>query len=269
LPARPSAEHGLGLHHDPDDYGLYLAPFGEHPVVACHGWASLALWFLGWPDRALSHAEQAVAVARRHPYSLTTAEVQLAFLHQHRGERDATLRWAEQAIATATEHGFPIRLLQATILRGWALGAADVLRGGLEAYRATGAEMEVPYYLGLLAESLGSSGLTDQGLTAVDQALGMVGASYPFFYEAELHRLRGDLLLGRHDRGAAEAYRLAVDVATRQQARSLALRATLRLCRLADPAGRAAALAGLRDLYDRFEEGFDTPDLRAARALLS
>jgi predicted ATPase len=137
----------------------------------------LALWFLGRPDSALRHAEQARALAEAHPYSLASAEVQLAYLHQYRGEPPATLRWAEQAGTTAIGHGFPIRAAQAAILGGWARavmgteedGVGD-LRSGLAMYLATGAELDHPYYLGLLGEALAAGGPAEEGLAVVEEA---------------------------------------------------------------------------------------------------
>jgi hypothetical protein len=141
------AEQGLRLYDEERD-SSYLAPYGEHPAVSCHDWAALALWFFGRPDSALTHARQARDLAETHPYSLASAEVQLAYLHHYRDEPAETLRWAEQAAVTAGEHGFPIRAAQADILGGWATAAADGagdgvarLRDGLATYLATGAEL--------------------------------------------------------------------------------------------------------------------------------
>jgi DNA-binding winged helix-turn-helix (wHTH) protein/tetratricopeptide (TPR) repeat protein len=269
------AERGLAL-YDQGRGTLHLAPYGEHPAVCCHYWAALALWFLGRPDSALRHADQAVALAREHPYSLASAEVQLAYLHQYRGEAPETLRWAEQATATATGHGFPIRAAQAAILAGWArttAGAGDgvgELRGGLAAYLATGAELDHPYYLGLLGDALASTGKVEQGLEMVEEAIAMAGTARPFYYLPELHRLRGDLLARDPGRAgpAAAAYGRAIELAAAHGARSPELRATARLCRLPAGARPADALARLAELYDRFDEGAGTPDLRVARSLL-
>jgi DNA-binding winged helix-turn-helix (wHTH) protein/tetratricopeptide (TPR) repeat protein len=242
-----------------------------------HYWAALALWFLGRPDSALRHAEQARALAEEHPYSLASAEVQLAYLHQYRGEPQATLRWAEQAAKTTTGHGFPIRAAQAAILGGWAravMGAEDdgvgELRSGLAMYLATGAELDHPYYLGLLGEALAAGGHAEEGLALVEEAIQLVGTARPFYYQPELHRLRGDLLARdpRQASQAAEAYHRAMELAAGQGARSPELRASIRLCRLPASSRPAAALAGLRELYDQFEEGGATPDLVAARALV-
>jgi DNA-binding winged helix-turn-helix (wHTH) protein/predicted ATPase len=269
------AEQGLAL-YDEERHHPYLAPYGEHPAVSCHDWAALALWFLGHPDSALVHAEQALDLAREHPYSLASAEVQLTYLYQYRGEPAETLRWAERAIATASEHGFPIRSAQASILRGWArtaLGAGDglaELRAGLAAYLATGAELDHPYYLGLLGDALASTAGADHGLAVLDEAIGMVGATRPFYYLAELHRLRGDLLARDRDRTdqAARAYDLAVEIAAGQAARSPQLRAAIGLWRLPQPSRPDGTSALLQRLYGQFDEGFGTPDLLAARALL-
>jgi DNA-binding winged helix-turn-helix (wHTH) protein/predicted ATPase len=270
------AERGLALYDEERD-SSYLAPYGEHPAVSCHDWAALALWFLGRPDSALAHADQARALAAAHPYSLASAEVQLAYLHQYRGEPQATLRWAEQGLATADQHGFPIRAAQAAILRAWARTATgagddgvDELRAGLAAYLATGAELDHPYYLGLLADALAATAGPAEGLAVVEQAIRMVGTARPFYYLPELHRLRGDLLArdGWRTAHAAEAYRLAMAIAADHGARSPELRAATRLCLL--PAGSRPedAHTRLRELYGRFEEGLGTPDLRAAEALL-
>jgi predicted ATPase len=270
------AERGLALYDEDGDH-TYLAAFGEHPAVCCHYWAALALWFLGRPDRALDHGERAQALAASHPYSLASAEVQLAYLHQYRGEAAATLRWATQALATATEHGFPIRAAQAAVLGGWALAvtgadAAGVeqLRAGLAGYLATGAELDHPYYLGLLAEAVAATADPAGGLAVVEEAIRMAGTARPFYYLPELHRIRGDLLAG--DPGsaaeAAGAYAKAMELAAGHGAPSPELRAAVRLCRLPGRTRPGGARERLRELYDGFEEGFGTPDLRAAEALL-
>jgi DNA-binding winged helix-turn-helix (wHTH) protein len=270
------AERGLALYDEGGD-DTYLAPFGEHPAVSCHCWAALGLWFLGRPDRALDHGGRARALATAHPYSLASAEIQLAYLHQYRGEKAETLHWATSALATATEHGFPIRAAQADILGGWAQAvtagdAAGVerLRAGLAGYLATGAELDHPYYLGLLGEALAATAGPPDGLVVVSEAIRMAGTARPFYYLPELHRIRGDLLA--RDPGsagrAADAYGQAMALAAGHGARSPELRAATRLCRLPERARPAGARERLRRLYDGFEEGFTTPDLRAAGALL-
>ena len=271
------AERGLALYDEGVGDDTYLAPYGEHPGVCCHYWAALAMWFQGRPDRSLAHAHQARDLAAVHSYSLASAEVQLAYLHQYRGEAAETLRWAERALAAAEEHGFPIRAAQAAILGGWAVAvtggeAAGVerLRAGLAAYLATGAELDHPYYLGLLGEALAAAAGPAEGLRVVEEAIRMVGSERPFYYLPELHRVRGDLLAQDPASAgqAAEAYTRAMELAAGHGARSAELRAAVRLCRLPARSRPEAALARLRRLHAGFEEGFGTPDLRAAEALL-
>ena len=204
--------------------------------------------------------------------------MELACLHQYRGEPSETLRWAGQALADATEHGLPIRAVQAAILGGWARAvtggggdAVDQLRAGIAGYLATGAESDHPYYLGLLGEAMAATDAGPAaGLAVVGEAIGLVGTARPFYYLPELHRLRGDLLArdGRRDAEAAEAYGQAMDLAAGHGTRSAELRAAIGRCRLPDRSRPEGALAQLRRLYDQFEEGFGTPDLLAARALL-
>ena len=269
------AERGLSIADEGADL-TYLAPFGEHPAVSCHAWAALALWFLGRPDRSLDHGELARSLAVAHPYSLASAEVQLTYLHQYRGEASETLHWAGRALATASEHGFPIRVAQATIFGGWALAVTggdgagvEQLRAGLAGYLATGAELDHPYYLGLLAEALAATAASAEGLVVVEEAIRMVGTERPFYYLPELHRIHGDLLAGAGQADQAdEAYGQAMELAAGHGSRSAELRAALRRCRLPDGTPPEADRARLRRLYDQFEEGFGTPDLVAARALL-
>jgi DNA-binding winged helix-turn-helix (wHTH) protein/energy-coupling factor transporter ATP-binding protein EcfA2 len=180
-------------------------------------------------------------------------------------------------IGDAAEHGFPIRAAQAAIFAGWALAvtggdaaAVEQLRAGLAAYLATGAELDHPYYLGLLAEALAATAGPAVGLGAVEAAIGMVGTERPFYYLPELHRVRGDLLAQDPASAgqAAEAYGRAMELAAGHGARSAELRAAVRLCRLPARSRPEGTLARVRRLYAGFEEGFGTPDLRAAEALL-
>jgi predicted ATPase len=149
-------------------------------------------------------------------------------------------------------------------------GVAE-LRAGLAGYLATGAELDHPYYLGLLGEALAATEAGPAaGLAVVEEAIELVGTERPFYYLPELHRLRGDLLArdGGRAAQAAEAYQLAMEIAAGYGNRSPELRAATRLCRLPARSRPEGALERLRRLHDQFQEGFGTPDLVAARALL-
>ena len=273
------AEHGLAL-YSPDEAHTLLATWGEEPEVQYHGWAALALWFLGYPDRALERAHTGLRRAQDHLYSLASAQTQTAWIHQFRLEYELTRQWAEATIALATTQGFPYRVAVGRVLRGWALAALGQHREGIEdmgaglaGCLAAGARMDHPYFLALLADAYSRDGQTEEGLRALDEAQALVRNSRRFFYEAELHRLRGVLLLqaGAPDaRQQAEVcYRDALEVARRQDARSLELRAVCSLSRLwLDQARAAEARSLLAETLGRFTEGVTTGDHQAGRALL-
>jgi predicted ATPase len=179
----------------------------------------------------------------------------------------------------ATDQEFLQQMAQATPLRGWALAASGhgeegirQIQQGLAAYEATGAARDRPYYLALLAEASAQSGQTAKGLEALAEALARLGKSEVQWWEAELHRLRGELLLQHAVAQPEEAeacFQQALAVARRQQAKSLELRAAMSLSRLWQRQGEShAARELLAPIYGWFTEGFDTADLQEARVLL-
>jgi predicted ATPase len=179
----------------------------------------------------------------------------------------------------ATEQGFPVQLANATTLQGWALAACGrgaegitQLQQGLAASQALGAVRDRPYHLALFAEVSAQAGQTTAGLEALAEALMTLPTSGARWWEAELYRLRG-ALLWQHavaQPEAAEAcFQQALTVARRQQAKSLELRAAMSLSRLWQQQGKhAEAYELLAPVYGWFTEGFDTPDLQEAKALL-
>ena len=175
--------------------------------------------------------------------------------------------------------GLPIWLAAATILRGWAMaeqgrneeGIAQI-QEGLAALRATGAEVERPHDLCLLAEACMETGRLDDGLSALTEALAVADEHEDRVYEAETHRLKGELLLKQDDSNAAEAqscFQRAIEIARKQSAKSWELRATMSLARLLAKQGRRdEARTMLADIYGWFTEGFDTADLKDAKGQL-
>ena len=186
---------------------------------------------------------------------------------------------AEAAVALATEQGFPHWAALGTSLRGWALamqgqgeeGMAQV-RQGIAACRATGAALLVPYFCTVLAEVSAHLGHTEDGLQALAEAHTLVEQHEERWWEAEVCRLRGVLLLRQPGTPQAEAetwLRRALDVARRQEAKSLELRAAMSLSRLWQQQGKQTeAHALLAPIYGWFTEGFDTVDLQDAKVLL-
>ena len=214
-----------------------------------------------------------------HPFSLAFARCLAALVSQFRRDVPAVHEQAEAAIALSTEQGFPFWAAWGTILRGWALamqgqgeeGIAQV-RQGIAAWRATGAALFVPYFCTLLADVCAHLGHTEDGLQALAEAHTLVEQQEERWWEAEVYRLRGVLLLRQPGTPQAEAetcLQRALDVARRQEAKSLELRAAMSLARLWQQQGRhAEARDLLAPIYGWFTEGFDTADLQEAKALL-
>jgi predicted ATPase len=236
---------------------------------------------LGYSDQALERANEALTLAQNleHPYTLARGLYRTTLLYQLRREWQVVSARADTAITVATKQQVALVLALGPIMRGWALamqgqGAEGLmqLRQGLDAYRATGAEAQRPHFLGMLAEVHRSLGQPEAGLTALSEALALVETTGERYYEAELQRLKGKLLLQQSipDEAQAETcLHQSLDIARRQQAKSLELRAAMTLARLWQQQGKCAeACELLTPVYTWFTEGFDTSDLQQAKALL-
>jgi predicted ATPase len=279
---REHAEQGVAL-YDPRRHGSHAQLYGQDPKVACLAFGSVALWMLGYPHQARERSREAVALGGElgHPTSRALALYFDATVRQYRREALAVRENAEATSAIGSEHGLSLWLANGLVMQGWALadqGECDrgvaMLRQGLSDWVATGAETHRTYFLGLLAEALGRGGRIEEGLDVLNEALTMMHGTGTVFHGAELHRLRGEFLLRREaDEAAgheAEAcFRQALAIARQQQAKSLELRAAMSLTRLYQKQNRQAEVRPmLAECYDWFTEGFDTPDLQEAKALL-
>jgi class 3 adenylate cyclase/predicted ATPase len=281
LPACQHLEQGITL-YDPQQHRAYASLYGFDPGVLGRSFATHALWLLGYADQALTrrHETLALALELSHPISLAIALDYAAMFHQFRRERHAAQERTEAAMVLCTEQGFAYYLAWAVIIQGWALaeqGQAEEgiaqIRQGLTALRATGGILRLPYYLALLAEVYGKAGQTEAGLALLREALAVVPATAEHWWEAELYRLQGELLLPASTRQAwpeaEEHFQQALSVARHQQAKSLELRAAMSLARLWQRQGKSAeARTLLAPVYHWFTEGFDTADLQEAKALL-
>jgi predicted ATPase len=255
---------------------------GHDLGVGCRGFAAQTLWLLGYPDQALARLHDALSLAHElsHPFSLAYARCWAAVASKLRRDAPAVHEHAEATVALSTEQGFPHWAAWGTSLRGWALamqgqgetGMAQVCQG-IAAFRATGAAGVVPFLCTLLAEVSAHLGRTADGLQALAEAYTLVEQHEERWWEAEVCRLRGVLLLRQTGMLQAEAeawLQRALDVARRQEARSLELRAAMSLARLWQQQGkRNAARELLASIYGWFTEGFDTADLQEAKALLA
>ncbi|MEQ9332228.1 adenylate/guanylate cyclase domain-containing protein [Thalassobaculum sp.] len=261
------------------DPGLHAALAPEHgadPCVVCLAYLGTATWALGHPDQALGHIEEALALARRlgHDLSVAVALTTASRFHQVRREPARVREHATAVIALSQELGLPYwRALGLTLL-GWAMahegdagGGIVAIQRGRKALRDTGAGLIEPWNLAALADAHRLAGEPVAALGLLSEALELAEATGERWWQAELHRLTGACTIerGGTDAEAADCFRRALDVARHQQARSLELRAATSLVRLTAGEAERALLA---ELLGSFTEGFDTPDLAEARALL-
>jgi class 3 adenylate cyclase/predicted ATPase len=275
-------ERGVAL-YDPRTHAPLGSLYGGHdPGVCGKNHAAQVLWLLGYPDRALKCTSEALALAQElgHPNSFAQALAIAAMGDQYRRERAVTAKRAEVVIAVSVEQGLAQWVTMGTILRGW--GESDPMtserdlakmRAAVADWRAPGTRFYLPYFLALAAEVCCELESVDEAIELVAEALDLVDRTGERWYEAELHRLSGELLWV-HDSSSGSAaersFRTAIEIAQKQEAKSLELRATTSLARLLVRQGkRVKARAMLAQIYGWFTEGFDTADLKDAKALLN
>jgi predicted ATPase len=256
------------------------------PGVSCTAHAAWTSWMLGYPGRAAARMREAVALGRSiaHPFSLAHACRFAAALHHVLRDRGAAREQAEASLAVSAGHaadgnaspyyGYGAVLMAADFHRGWVLvdqgrqeeGLAP-MRAWVKTCRDTGSTCLLPSYLAWLAETYGKIGKRREGLELVGEGLDAATAFGTHYWTAELHRLRGELTDSRED--AESSFVEALAIAQRQRAKSFELRAATSLSRLWVHRGKLPeAHALLAEVYAWFTEGFDTPDLTEARALL-
>ncbi|MCT9824894.1 adenylate/guanylate cyclase domain-containing protein [Pseudomonas veronii] len=271
--------------YNPDLHRTHAITYGMDPGYALilSAWS---LWYLGFPDQASTRSREALALAKKvsHPFSLACTLSATSALGQFRHDVRLTEECADAAIKLSLEQGFPFYLAWGTILQGWARaeqgnideGIAQMTQG-IASYQAAGAALGCSYFLALLAAAHGRAGQPQAGLEAVADALAMVSRTGEHFYEAELYRLKGTLILlcpgevsqdSSVQQQAQACFHKAISIARQQGAKSLELRATVSLAQLLETRDREAARKMLADIYGFFTEGFDSVDLLQAKALL-
>ncbi len=283
--AREHLEQGIAV-YDPQKHHSLASGYGADQGEQCLCYAAYVLWHLGYPDQALKRIREALTLAQEfsHPYNLAYVLICAASHHQFRREGQLARERAEAVMTLSSEQGFPLYLALGTIVQGWALaeqGQAEEgiaqMQQGLAAWRATGAELFRPRGLALLAEAYGKMGQAEEGLTVLAEALAAMNKSRERWYEAELYRLKGELTLqskvpgqkSKVEEEAEECFHKAIEIARRQQAKSLELRAGMSVSRLWQQQGKKnEARQMLAEIYNWFTEGFDTKDLQEAKALL-
>ncbi|HME70904.1 MAG TPA: adenylate/guanylate cyclase domain-containing protein [Myxococcota bacterium] len=273
-------EQSLRL-YNPSEHGSSAYTVGADRGVADHGHAAQCHVYLGHPDRALAVSEAAVALAKRvkHPLSLAHALADAAIVHFQRGELDRMRERAEELVGLAEELGLPFYLGGGRVFRGLArvksgegeAGIAEMQQAMAE-LAGIGAGVGAPALLCSLAEGLRKVGRHNDALGALGLGVAQSEQQGQHFWDAELHRLRAEILLDKNGNTASEAealFRQSIEIAQRQEAKTFELRAATSLARLWQHQGkRDAARALLAPLYAWFTEGFDTRDLIEAKALL-
>ena len=278
--AREHFEQGIALYNLRQYRSPALRYGGYDPVMACLCWAAWALWHLGHPDQALQRIHEALTLAQElsSPPNLVATLSITNMVHTCRRDVQRVQQQAEAGITLATDHGFLYWRAIETMLRGWALTeqghdgeGMTQLYQGLATYRTTGSAGAQPYFLALVAEACLKTGQAAEGLNRVAEALLLVNKTGERQYEAELYRLKGQLTLqstvarpeSQVEEEVQEYFRKAIEIARKQQAKSLELRAATSLARLWQDSRQAERSAPLLSkIYGWFTEGFDTKDLQ-------
>jgi predicted ATPase len=281
--AHAQLQQGAALYLDPVRLMPMLAQefYPGDPGIYCLADNALALWLLGYPDQALAANPPVPASPEQasNSYNLMLAHYYSARLHKFRRDAAATGKSAGAALAICQQQGLALFAAAATILQGWALAMQQRSQEGMERldagwadYQAVHGKVSSAYFLGCKIEMDLIGGHIERGLSTVTEAFDYARDTEECWYDAELYRLRGELLLAGGPAQQSEALadlQQALYIARQQQARSLELRAALSLARLWQSRGsHERALELLEPVYAGFNEGFDTADLREAQTLL-
>jgi predicted ATPase len=272
-------EAGIEM-YDPARHRAHATLYAVDPGVYCRRMLAWPLWLRGYPDRALTQARDAIALGRElgHPFSLAYALAWGASLHAFRGEVDRALQLLEALKSLSAEHAFPMFAAWAETMKGWArveIGQGGEgltqMRSGLNQWEAAGMQVLQSHWLALLADACCKLARTEEGLSEIVEACAKAQKVGEVFWEAEIHRVEGELRVARGELGSAEVcFREALAAARRQGARALELRAASSAARLLGDLGRKEeARRLLRPVYGSFTEGFDTRELTHAASLLA
>jgi predicted ATPase len=264
--------------YGPDERSIHRMLYGQDAKASALGWLSMALWCFGEPDAALARARESLALVRDspQPFLLARGLAGVGFVHVFRGEPQGADSPLQQALALCAEHGFGyFHAIVAAfaganlVVLGRPIEGIAQMQASISALRTIGSELLLTVVLGHVASAHCTLLQTDQGLAAIEDGLGCVGRNGEHWGEAELHRIRGHLLLTRgahHSEEAEASYRTALEVAARQRARAYQLRAATSLAELWRGQGKGEqASALLADAVGAWPNELDSPDLSRAR----
>jgi serine/threonine protein kinase/tetratricopeptide (TPR) repeat protein len=277
-------DEALKLYDRPKHHSLAFVYGGYDPAVASLAFSAWDLWMLGCPEQAVARSEESVALANalRQPFSQAVALAFAAMLHHLRHDPPAARQYAEQTVALCSEHGIAIFLEMGKIMLGWANNqerqggeGIELIREAIADWRASGAELVIPQLQQVLAATLADGESYEEALQAIDEALGVISKTGDRSFEADCWRWKGELLwrsMGGNDSGHPEAeacLHKAIAIARQQKAISLELRAHTRLSPLLAQKGEAEkAHQSLAEVHGKFQEGFNTHDLKHAKRVL-
>jgi serine/threonine protein kinase/tetratricopeptide (TPR) repeat protein len=294
--ALEQVEKGIALY----EVRKHFAYTGHDPGMMCLSFSGWNLWSMGYPDRALKRVKEAVALAEKlsHPQSMALSHFIASLIHYLRREAQESLQCVEKSLAISLEHGLPQTIAWCSCMRGHAVATLGrpkegiaIARRSLAAQQAMGARIGRPNFLSVLAEMLSLDGQAEEALATIEESLSLVEKNGERTKEAKILWLKGKFLLQRAGLNldptrtiegeaslaldpqiisdAEACFHRAIEVARQQQAKSWELRAVMSLCRLWQETGkREEARAMLADIYGWYTEGFDTLDLKEAKALL-
>jgi tetratricopeptide (TPR) repeat protein len=254
------------------------ASLTEDVLAVTLGYLGMTLAYLGFIDEARARARQALLEARqlKQPHTLAFVLAEVGWVEWVASSHDEARRYAEEMQAVSSEHGFPFWLAFGDVQRGWAFSAGGqaqegltLITRGIMGFRHAGAVISTPFALTRLAEAYAKLGRPLDGLRSIDEAAHIIQTTSERRDEAEVYRVRGDLLMLMEDQAAEECYQQALAVSARQRAKAFELRSATSLARLwRDQGKRDEARNLLAPVYGWFTEGFDTLDLKEAKALL-
>lgn len=276
--AQAPLEHMIHF-YNPEQHSSLAFIYGSDPGVYALGWTAWTLLFLGYPDQALKRSKEAIALAQKldHPFSLTFAlNAAGNFVNRILRKVRASREYSNEVMRLSREKGFVfyqgLALFDQGLMRveeGQMNEGIAQMHKGLGVLQAAGTEAYRTYCLSFLADAYRKAGKVEEGLKVLTEALALVEKSDERFFEVELHRVKGELLLMQDKAQAERCFRRAIDIARRQKAKFFELRTVMNLSRLLQEQGKQKeARKLLADIYGWFTEGFDTPILKEAKAHL-
>ena len=277
--AKAHYDQALALYR-PAEHRRLMTRFGQDLRVTCLAFRSMALWLLGYPEAALNDADRALMEARQLEHAATfmfTLNFPI-LVNTYCGNYHAASEHLKELVVLAEEKGAPFRKAEGVLRQGYILAltgaekAVETVTAGIDLWRSAGSTIFTPEHQFMLATAHANSGQFDHAWRCIDTAMTAMQATKERWCEAEAHRVAGEIALKSPQRDEAKAqahFERALAIARAQHAKSWELRAATSLARLLVGQGkRKMARDLLAPVYDWFTEGFDTGDLRNAKAFL-